>query len=147
MSRLPVWIRAKIIEIRELIKELGKEHTIILSTHILPEASNDLRNVLIVINEGRISGDVKLAEGKAISIDAGVNVESALIEGKTLYLEVNGTGGGGHDRSRIRAECESSRRPGDERKQPAHLLCELRCGDRCSPRNCSNHCPQRVEFT
>jgi len=79
----------QIIEIRELIKELGKEHTIILSTHILPEASMTCER-LIVINEGRIAGDVKLSEGKAISIDAGEHVESALNEGKTLYLEVDG---------------------------------------------------------
>ena len=79
----------QIIEIRELIKDLGKEHTIILSTHILPEASMTCER-LIVINEGRIAGDVKLSEGKAISIDAGEHVESALNEGKTLYLEVDG---------------------------------------------------------
>lgn len=79
----------QIVEIRELIKELGKEHTIILSTHILPEASMTCER-LIVINEGRIAGDVKLSEGKAISIDTGEHVESALIEGKTLYLEVSG---------------------------------------------------------
>ena len=79
----------QIIEIRELIKELGKEHTIILSTHILPEASMTCER-LIVINEGRIAGDVKLSDGRAISIDAGEHVESALNEGKTLYLEVDG---------------------------------------------------------
>ena len=79
----------QIVEIRELIKELGKEHTIILSTHILPEASMTCER-LIVINEGRIAGDVKLSEGNAISIDTGEHVESTLIEGKTLYLEVSG---------------------------------------------------------
>ena len=78
----------QIIEIRELIKELGKEHTIILSTHILPEASMTCER-LIVINEGRIAGDVKLAEGRPISVDTGADVESDLIEGKTLYLEVS----------------------------------------------------------
>lgn len=79
----------QIIEIRELIKALGKEHTIILSTHILPEASMTCER-LIVINEGRIAGDVKLAEGKAISIATGAGDESELEYGKTLYLEVNG---------------------------------------------------------
>jgi ABC-2 type transport system ATP-binding protein len=43
----------QIIEVRELIKELGKEHTVILSTHILPEVSQTCRRVLI-INRGRI---------------------------------------------------------------------------------------------
>jgi len=43
----------QIIEVRQLIKELGRERTIILSTHILPEASQVADRVLI-INEGRI---------------------------------------------------------------------------------------------
>jgi len=43
----------QIIEIRNLIKSLGSEHTVILSTHILPEASQTCSRVLI-INEGKI---------------------------------------------------------------------------------------------
>ncbi len=43
----------QIIEIRTLIKELGKEHTIILSSHILPEVSAVCERVLI-INKGKI---------------------------------------------------------------------------------------------
>ena len=43
----------QIIEIRELIKGLAGSHTIILSTHILPEATAVARRV-VIINEGRI---------------------------------------------------------------------------------------------
>ncbi|MEW6535934.1 MAG: ATP-binding cassette domain-containing protein [Candidatus Auribacterota bacterium] len=43
----------QIIEIRQLIKELGKEKTIILSTHILPEVSATCDRVMI-INEGKL---------------------------------------------------------------------------------------------
>jgi len=43
----------QIIEVRELIKRLGEDHTIILSTHILPEVSQTCERVLI-INEGRL---------------------------------------------------------------------------------------------
>ncbi len=43
----------QIIEIRTLIEELGKEHTIILSSHILPEVSAVCNRVLI-INKGKI---------------------------------------------------------------------------------------------
>ncbi|MCL4486695.1 MAG: ABC transporter ATP-binding protein [Chloroflexi bacterium] len=43
----------QIIEVRHLIKSLAGEHTVILSTHILPEASNVCSRVLI-INEGKI---------------------------------------------------------------------------------------------
>lgn len=44
----PIQIR----EIRELIHELGKQHTVILSTHILPEVQSVCSRVLI-INHGR----------------------------------------------------------------------------------------------
>lgn len=44
----------QIIEIRKLIKALGKEHTIILSTHILPEVSAVCERV-VIINKGEIA--------------------------------------------------------------------------------------------
>ena len=43
----------QIIEIRELIKEIGKTKTVILSTHILPEVQETC-NRMIIINEGKI---------------------------------------------------------------------------------------------
>ncbi len=43
----------QIIEVRHLIKSLAGEHTVLLSTHILPEASQICSRVLI-INEGKI---------------------------------------------------------------------------------------------
>lgn len=46
----------QIAEIRSLIKELGKEKTVILCTHILPEVEATCSRVLI-INEGRIVAD------------------------------------------------------------------------------------------
>ncbi len=44
----------QIIEIRKLIKALGKEHTIILSSHILPEVSAVCERV-VIINNGEIA--------------------------------------------------------------------------------------------
>ncbi|MGE4232330.1 MAG: ABC transporter ATP-binding protein [Bacteriovoracia bacterium] len=43
----------QIIEIRELIKSFSGEHTVVLSTHILPEVEATCNRIL-VINEGRI---------------------------------------------------------------------------------------------
>ena len=43
-------------ETRTLVKELGREHTVILSSHILPEVAATCERVLI-INEGRIVAD------------------------------------------------------------------------------------------
>ncbi len=44
----------QIIEIRKLIKALGKQHTIILSSHILPEVSAVCERV-VIINKGKIA--------------------------------------------------------------------------------------------
>ena len=44
----------QIRQVRDLIKELGKEHTIILSTHILPEVEMICSRV-IIINKGKIA--------------------------------------------------------------------------------------------
>jgi ABC-2 type transport system ATP-binding protein len=46
----------QILEIRDLITRLGQDHTIILSSHILPEVSAVCRRVLI-INQGVIVAD------------------------------------------------------------------------------------------
>ncbi len=46
----------QIIEIRELIKELGKEKTVILSTHILHEVESTC-NRIIIVNKGQMVAD------------------------------------------------------------------------------------------
>ena len=56
----------QIVEIRELIKTLGKERTILFSTHILSEASLTCERLLI-ISKGKITGDVFLSNGRAVS--------------------------------------------------------------------------------
>ncbi|WP_413409687.1 ABC transporter ATP-binding protein [Paenibacillus amylolyticus] len=43
----------QIIEIRDLIRELGENHTVLLSTHILPEVSM-LCNRMLIINQGQL---------------------------------------------------------------------------------------------
>ena len=44
---------AQIIEIRQLIKALAGEHTVILSSHILPEVEQTCARV-VIINKGKI---------------------------------------------------------------------------------------------
>jgi len=46
----------QIVEIRKLIRDLGKEKTVILSTHILPEVEATCDRILI-INQGKIVAD------------------------------------------------------------------------------------------
>jgi ABC-2 type transport system ATP-binding protein len=46
----------QIVEIRDIIKEIGKEKTVILSTHILSEAEATCDRI-VIINKGRIAAD------------------------------------------------------------------------------------------
>lgn len=69
---------AQIIEIRELIGSLAGEHTIILSTHILPEVSAVCKRV-IIINEGRI-----------VAEDSLDNLTGAVGRGGSVTLRVAG---------------------------------------------------------
>ncbi len=52
---------AQIIEIRQLIRTLAEERTVILSTHILPEVAQICQKV-VIINEGRIVVDGEISE-------------------------------------------------------------------------------------
>lgn len=67
----------QILEVRELIRDLGKDHTIILSTHILPEVSQICNRVLI-INEGRI-----------VAEDTPEHLTALVGGGQRLYLELD----------------------------------------------------------
>ncbi len=51
----------QIIEVRNLIRSLGQEHTVILSTHILSEVQSVCDRIL-VINRGKIIADEKTAD-------------------------------------------------------------------------------------
>ena len=78
----------QIVEIRELIKTLGKERTILFSTHILPEARMTCER-LIVISRGEVTGDVQLEGGRAVSSQSGT--ENLPVTALTLSLEITGT--------------------------------------------------------
>ncbi len=48
----------QIIEVRNLIRTLGREHTVILSTHILSEVQS-VADRIVIINEGKLLADEK----------------------------------------------------------------------------------------
>ncbi len=66
----------QITEIRNLIKELGKTHTVILSSHILSEVSQ-ICNKVIIINKGRI-----------VAIDTPENLESKVTNHNSVYITI-----------------------------------------------------------
>lgn len=66
----------QIVEIRELIKSFGKEHTVIISSHILSEISQICEKV-IIINKGEI-----------VAIDKPSNLENMVNENNSIIVTV-----------------------------------------------------------
>ena len=66
----------QITEIRALIKELGKTHTVILSSHILSEVSQ-ICNKVIIINKGKI-----------VAVDTPENLEKKVASNNTTFVTV-----------------------------------------------------------
>jgi ABC-2 type transport system ATP-binding protein len=70
----------QIIETRRLIKELAGNHTIVLSTHILPEVSQTCDRV-VIINKGRI-----------VAVDSVANLTARAETARALYVQVDSGG-------------------------------------------------------
>ena len=71
----------QIIEIRKLIKELASEHTIILSSHILPEITEICKRVIII------------SEGVIAAMDSLDGLNAQLRSGDNLLLKIRNPNG------------------------------------------------------
>jgi ABC-2 type transport system ATP-binding protein len=71
----------QINETRDLIKSLAGDHTIVLSTHILPEVSQTCEQVIII------------NKGKVVATDSVSNLQNRAGSGETVLLEVAGRNG------------------------------------------------------
>ena len=74
---------AQIIEIRELIRELGQDHTIVLSSHILSEVQAVCDHIMII------------SKGKLVASDTAEDLTSLFAGKTTLKLQIKG----GRDRA------------------------------------------------
>ena len=70
----------QIIDTRELIKSLAGDHTVILSTHILPEVAQTCQRV-VIINNGRL-----------VAVDTPDNLTNRLRGSETMYLQIDAAG-------------------------------------------------------
>ena len=70
----------QIIETRDLIRGLAGTHTIVLSTHILPEVAQTCQRV-VIINKGRV-----------VAVDTPENLTAQLRGSSGLYVQVDGNG-------------------------------------------------------
>jgi ABC-2 type transport system ATP-binding protein len=68
----------QINETRKLIKELAGDHTIVLSTHILPEVSQTCQRVVII------------NKGKVVAVDTPDNLTERLRGSETMFVQVEG---------------------------------------------------------
>lgn len=66
----------QIIEVRKLIKELGREHTILLSTHILPEVEM-LADRILILNKGKI-----------VASDTAANLRAQVATSPNIYVQI-----------------------------------------------------------
>ena len=71
----------QIIEIRELLKHLSGDHTIVLSTHILSEVEQSCERVIII------------SQGKLVAIDSVANLTNRLRGSESVALEVESING------------------------------------------------------
>ena len=69
---------AQIIEVRNMIRDIGSEHTVLLSTHILPEAQQVCTRVLI-LNKGRL-----------VAEDTPEHLQTRLIGAQRIGLKIRG---------------------------------------------------------
>ena len=70
----------QIIETRDLIRNLGGDHTIVLSTHILPEVAQTCQRV-VIINKGRV-----------VAVDTPENLTARLKGAETMYVQIDSDG-------------------------------------------------------
>lgn len=87
----------QLIEIRKMIRDIGKEKTILLSTHIMKEVEAVCDRV-IIINKGKLVADKKLeelreAEEQIIEVEFDYRVEEQLLQQLPHVSKVTNTGG------------------------------------------------------
>jgi ABC-2 type transport system ATP-binding protein len=87
----------QLIEIRKLIREIGKEKTILLSTHIMKEVEAVCDRV-IIINKGKLVADKKLDDlrkttEQIIEVEFDYRVEEVLLNQLPNVAHVKNTGG------------------------------------------------------
>jgi ABC-2 type transport system ATP-binding protein len=99
----------QIVKIRELIAELGRDHTVILSTHILPEVEQVCRRVLI-IDQGKLVADgtpEQLRRGIAGAAEVVTQLEAPEAEARAALEKLPGAStvrSGGNGRFHISVE-------------------------------------------
>jgi ABC-2 type transport system ATP-binding protein len=115
----------QIIETRDLIRSLAGDHTVVLSTHILPEVAQTCQRV-VIINRGRVvavdtpdnlTARLKGTETMFVQVDAGADEPGPVLAGVPGVMRV--TSADGHSSGAFEVESE---RGTDVRRELARTI-------------------------
>lgn len=122
----------QIIEIRNLIRDLGKEHTIILSSHILPEVTAICGRVIIIHRGSIVASDTianlsrKLAGGTGLTVRFEGPQSAALAEIRSIPEVAKASGLGSREPGTADVRVQG-REGTDVRRQVAQALNRAKC--------------------
>ncbi|MBM3727823.1 MAG: ATP-binding cassette domain-containing protein [Acidobacteria bacterium] len=85
----------QIIEVRDLIRALAGDHTIILSTHILQEVEAMCERVIII------------SQGRVVATDSMASLANQMRGSESVTVQVDGRGSGAPDENQVRQKLES----------------------------------------
>ena len=121
----------QVVEIRELIRTLGEEHTVIFSSHLLPEIQQLCQRV-VILHRGRLIREAdmgELTDGGAMRLRASIAMgEGTLLpalRGLPCVRRVRTLPGSGAAVTEALLECDPERGEGSPQEQLFRLLCGL----------------------
>ncbi|MBR2718834.1 MAG: ABC transporter ATP-binding protein [Clostridia bacterium] len=122
----------QVVEIRELIRQLGKTHTVIFSSHLLSEIQQLCQRV-IILHKGRVIREADMAEltdgGDKVRLRASIamNEEKLLpaLKGLDCVCRVKVLPATEENITEVELECDARSDRGDPQTQLFRLLCGL----------------------
>ena len=121
----------QVVEIRQLMRELGKSHTVIFSSHMLPEIQQLCQRV-VILHKGRLIREADMAEltdtGEVIRLRASIAMKERLLlpalKGLPCMRRVKVLPTMNVDITEVQLECS---RDGGDRGDPQTQLFRLLC--------------------
>lgn len=122
----------QVVEIRQLIRELGKKHTVIFSSHLLPEIQQLCQRV-IILHKGKLIREADMSEltntGDTLRLRASIALgEKRLVpalRGLPCVRRVKVLPSARASMTEVELECAASDDRGDPQTQLFRLLCGL----------------------
>lgn len=122
----------QVVEIRELMRQLGKDHTVIFSSHLLSEIQQLCQRV-IILHKGKLIREADMAEltegGDTIRLRASIAMKEKqllpALKGLECMRRVKVLPSGDVNITEVEMECSRTGDRGDAQTQLFRLLCAL----------------------